>query len=99
MLAKYANLRGVSKAGTLAVKLAKEAYFGKALMKQSTVHGNRNLPALPHSKLMELKSVMKSVLRYSDCEFEHVWKLCEDAIGHACRTLRNPRKSLKVLQL
>ena len=74
------------------MKLAKEAYFGYAVMKQSTVHGNRSFPALPANQLHELKLVIKSVLQDVDCEFEDVWRACEEAIGHACRTLRNPRR-------
>ena len=97
VLTKYSKLRGVTKVSTLAVKLAREAFFGKELMRQSTVHGSRDLPALPNEKLMELKAVIQTVLKYTDCEFEQIWKLCEDSIGHACRSLRNPRKSLSSL--
>ena len=63
-----------------------EAFFGNKVMRQSTVHGNKDLPGLPPQKLQEMKRVVKEVLKYSDCEFEDVWKLCEDAVGHACHT-------------
>ena len=90
-------LRGVTKAGALSVKLARESFFGNALMKQCTVHGTRSQPSLPADKLQELKTVVRSVLKYTDCEFEEVWKACEEAIGCACRKLRNPRKKLASL--
>ena len=99
VLNKYSKLQGVSKAGALSVKLAREAFFGKSVLKQCTVHGCKSYPALPVEKQLELKELMRSVLKYSDCEFEDVWKLCEEAIGHACRTLRNPRKKLGLLNL
>ena len=85
--------------GALSVKLAREAFFGKSVLKQRTVHGSKSYPALPDEKLLELQELMRSVLKYSDCDLEDVWKLCEEAIGHACHTLRNPRKMLGLLNL
>ena len=48
---KYHKLRGDALAGTLAVKLAREAYFGPEIMKLCTVRGNRGFPGLPHAEL------------------------------------------------
>ena len=42
-IARYPNLKG-SKLPTLAVKLAKEAFFGEKIMKQCTPLGGRKLP-------------------------------------------------------
>ena len=58
-------LRGVTKAGALSVKLARESFFGNALMKQCTVHGTRSQPSLPADKLQELKTVVRPVLKYT----------------------------------
>ena len=41
-----------SKLPTLAQKLAKEAYFGEAIMVQCTVAGDRDLPGLPEYELI-----------------------------------------------
>ena len=50
---KYPKLKGESKAGKLAVKLAKEAFFGDKILIQCTVSGCRDLPALPMQELTE----------------------------------------------
>ena len=55
---KYPMLRGVTKAGALSVKLARESFLGNALMKQCTVHGTRSQPSIPADKLQELKTVV-----------------------------------------
>ncbi len=44
---KYMNYKSVSRAPTLAQKLAEEAYFGKRLLQACTVMGFRQFPALP----------------------------------------------------
>lgn len=44
VLHKHKKLACASKVGTLAVKLAKEAYFGEVVMVQCTVAGDRGLP-------------------------------------------------------
>ena len=43
IILKYPKLRGESKAGSLAVKLAKEAIFGEEVMVKCTVSGCREL--------------------------------------------------------
>ena len=40
VLQKYRKLRGDALAGSLAVKLAREAYFGQEVMRKCTVRGN-----------------------------------------------------------
>lgn len=71
------------------MKLAKEAYFGKALMKQCTVRGTREQPGLPPEKLVEMKQFLTSVFpKMPMHEFEATWKLCIDSVGQACKSLR-----------
>ena len=95
ILSKYPKLRGESKAPTLAVKLAHECFFGDKVLVQCTPGGGRNLPALPISELNQLKEVIFtqfSNLWYNQLEFESkVWTPCFNAIGQACKRLRNPR--------
>ena len=80
---------------TLAVKLAKESYFGKQLMKDCTVRGTREQPGLPAEKLAELKQFLQSLFpKMPQHEFEATWKQCTDSIGQACKALRNKRHSL-----
>ena len=83
VIPQYPRLRGESKAGTLACKLAKEAYFGPELMKRCTPFGNRDLPALPSEELLQLKRTMLSLfLQYKQnaVEFESIWQKCIEAI-------------------
>ena len=47
VIQQYPKLRGEGKAGTLAVKLAREAFFGDDVLVQCTPGGSRDLLALP----------------------------------------------------
>ena len=88
---RYANLRVVSKAGMLACKLARFAYFGPKLMSDSTVKGCRDHPALPAAPLLQLKQTILdqfSQFWTNPTEFEPVWETCKDAIGQACKRFR-----------
>ena len=55
---KYPSLHANSKAGALAVKLAREALFGEEVLAQCTVSGLRQLPTLPLAELNQLKQTM-----------------------------------------
>ncbi len=89
---KYCNLKGRSKAGLLAVKLAKEAFFGEDVMIRCTVSGKRQLPALPFAELNQLKQ--RLFLQFSEfwnnpAEFEETWAICVDAINQSCKHVRS----------
>lgn len=91
VIRKYPKLRGESKAGKLAVKLAREAFFGDNVLVQCTVSGCRDLPALPAQELSELKQTM--LIQFpkfwnSPQEFEHLWTTCCESIGQAAKALR-----------
>jgi hypothetical protein len=88
---KYSKLRGEAKAGKLAVKLSREAYFGENVLAQCTVNGYRELPALPLAELNDLKQKMLMQFpKYwnSVQEFESLWLSCTEAIGQAAKALR-----------
>lgn len=89
---KYPNLLKKSKLTTLAIKLAKESYFGKSVMCSCTVRGVGELPGLPKSQLESLKNFLQklSLPRHvaTRIEFEQVWKGCIESIGQACKTMR-----------
>ena len=51
IFAKYPNLCCVSKAKTLAVKLARDAIFGDDVLIRCTVAGGRDHPGLPVNEL------------------------------------------------
>ena len=81
----------LSKTGSLACKLAREAYFGSAVMQRSTVYGCQDKPPLPKDKLEKFKKTLFSLhpeFRSSPQEFEPIWKTATDAINHACSSLR-----------
>ena len=83
------NVKDTSKISTLAVKLDKEAYFGKALMRNCTVRGTREQPGLPAEKLTELKQFLISLIpKMPQHEFEAIWKQCIDSVSQACKSLR-----------
>ena len=95
IIAKFPKLKGESKAPTLAVKLAKLSFFGDEVLVKCTPGGGRNLPGLPITEMNQLKEVMfKRFSQYwwNTGEFEtSVWVPCFNAIGQACKRLRNPR--------
>ena len=87
VFARYPTLRG-SKLPTLAVKLAKEAFFEKKLMKQCTPLGGRELPGLPTAELSKLKEALFSrnpQYWNNIADFEAVWSECIASIGQACK--------------
>ena len=74
---KHPKLRCCSKAGTLAVKLAKDAFFGEDVMAQCMVDGEHELPGLPAKELQQLKNAL--FMQFPDYrkvpqEFEPLWK-------------------------
>ncbi|KAL5486770.1 hypothetical protein EMCRGX_G019293 [Ephydatia muelleri] len=89
--AKYQVL---SKASTLAVKLAKEAFFGD----KCTVAGSREFPELPHKEMQELKGVMLRQFPQfwqTPVQFELTWKDCCESIGQARKRLRDKNKNVQ----
>ncbi len=96
-LQKYASLRVKAKAGSLASKLAREAFFGEDVMARCTVNGFRELPALPLAELNALKQTLFTQFPEfwgSPIEFESLWSVCVDAINQACKSTRYARKKL-----
>lgn len=91
VISKYTRLRGDSKMGELASKLARESFFGKELMRRSTVMGFKDFPPLPSDRVQTLKDTILSLCPAYQCNphgFEGVWKKCVDAINHSCSKLR-----------
>ena len=94
ILTKYHKLRVESKAGILAVKLAKEAFFGVDVLAQCTVRGCRDLPALPLPELNELKQVLFNQFPnywHTPEEFESIWERAGESIGQCAKGLRKKR--------
>ena len=92
VLAKYPKLRCESRIATLAVKLAKDAYFGVKVLSKCTVMGERELPGLPRAELSELKKLLFLQFPnfwHSKQQFEPIWKLCIDAVGQLCKRERS----------
>lgn len=52
---KNSKVVQASKLSTLAVKLAKEAYFGSGVMRHYVVQGTSGLYALPETELADMK--------------------------------------------
>ena len=89
---KYPKLTVLSKVSTLAVKLARESYFGAEVLKGSTVAGCREYLPLSQNKLMEMKSfLLRQFPEYwaNPIEFETKWATCLDSINQCCKSLRS----------
>lgn len=90
-ISRYANLCEINKVSQLAVKLARESYFGNDVLSRCTVAGQGPLPALPQHELGCLKQrlfELYPVFWDSPVDFEEIWKECATAIGQAAKRLR-----------
>ena len=86
---KYKQLKTLSRISTLAVRLAKESYFGKWESVQWREKGTREHAALPAKTLDDLKRFLQNL--FPNCtqpEFEVAWKSCLEALGQSCNSLR-----------
>lgn len=103
VLEKYPKLAKKSKITTLAVRLAKEAYFGKEHMSYCTYKGVGSYPALPDSEVKQLKTFLRTLcipqIVTSGVEFEEMYKDCVEAVGQACKELRKQRLAKENLSL
>ena len=91
MVEQNHKLAKVSKASTLAVKIAVDAVFGVDLMKKCTALGGRELPGLPRVELYQIKQAIYDLFPSywrNSADFEVVWAACVDAIGQKCKRLR-----------
>ena len=91
-LAKYHYLAKETKLSSLAVKLARESFFGEAVMSESTVYGARDKKQLPSEKVLQLKETLLNLCpqyKYHPHQFEPIWNKSCDAINHACAKLRS----------
>ena len=80
---------------TLAVALAREAFFGEEVMAQCTAKGYGNKPGLPHNELMSLKEEIRKLYpNYwnNPLVFEEKWNKCSEQISQACNRARSKRK-------
>ena len=82
-----------AKVSTLAVKLARDAFYGDDVLSKCTVAGEREFFALPVEELKELKTlVFQQCMGLTSTEFEAVWKDCVQAIGQACKRARERKR-------
>ena len=90
-----AKYRALNKASTLAVKLAREAIFGDGILYRCTISGERGFPGLPQKELQDLKRIILQQFPQfwqAPIEFEPTWRSCCEAIGQACKRLRDKAK-------
>ena len=91
ILRKYPTLRTECKMSILAVKLAREAFFGDSILKRCTPRGWNDLPALPQVELNYLKATLFAQFpRFWTCpeDFEKKWTTAQESIAQACKRLR-----------
>ena len=71
-----------NKAGRLAVKLARESFFGNEEIRAHT------LSALDNEKMKKTKEKIRDIYQFTNAfEFEPVWTKCLTAISKACQAL------------
>ena len=90
-----AKYRALNKALTLAVKLAREAIFGDGILYRCTISGERGFPGLPQKELQDLKRIILQQFPQfwqAPIEIEPTWRSCCEAIGQACKRLRDKAK-------
>lgn len=95
-LFKYSKLQTESRVETLAVKLAKEVFFGSAVMQRCTVSGCRGLPGLPVKEVNSLKETLFRIFpkyQANPVGFEPLWATCVSSINQSCKQLRYGAKS------
>ena len=92
VIEKYPSLKRESKASTLSMRLAWEAYFGDDILVKCTMGGLRDDFALPVANLNLLKEKMFSLFPQfwgNPAEFEgSIWRKCTESIGQACKRQR-----------
>ena len=102
VLVRYPHFVVKSKFTKLAVKLAKEAFFGKLHMSYCTYKGARELPGLPDAEVERFKSFLRETsmprMVTSPAEFEALYNHCVNSVGQACKTLRMQRLARQKLQ-
>ena len=85
-LEKHKNER---EAGKLAIALARFTYFGDTVLRQSTLTGRNNMPALDRQKMASLKRDIRSVFPHmSEEDFLTLWGRCLLAISDHMRHAR-----------
>ena len=90
---KYISLKTPSKMSTLAVKLARESFFGKNTMEKCTPKVKSEYDSLSEANLYDLKLyLVQSFPSLSRPDFEGYWKGCLNSIGQACKGLRAKNK-------
>ncbi len=93
IIEKYSKLKKESSASKLAIKLAKEAFFGETVLRQCTVMGCRKFPGLPIKELNDLKQTIFGLFPIywaNNAGFEsNIWNPCVAAIGQLCKRLRS----------
>ena len=81
ILIAHFKLTVPSKLGTLAVKLARKAFFGPEVMAKCTVQGVRDCPGLPSAELGELKIALFRPFLVQSCRVRA-------SVGYLYRVLR-----------
>ena len=79
----------------LAVKLARESFFGIEIIQKCTVMEHGPYPTFPNTELKELKQTLFSLFPQfwsNPVDFESLWKDCAEAIGQSCERLRAETK-------
>ena len=91
VLQKYSSWLVDNKFSALAVKLAREVFFGDSVLKKCTPRGFGEFPALPNRGLNQLKKTLFDAFPnyWTKPEaFEVKWVAAQENIGQTCKRLR-----------
>lgn len=89
---KYPSMSAEGSVSLLALRLAKEAFFGQDVLVRCTLKGARGRPSLPVRELGDLKVVLFGQCPSCWCnpeKFEVTWNSILDNLGQLCERLRD----------
>ena len=81
---------------TMALALAREAFFGEEVMVKCTAQGYGDTPGLPHTELIALKEELRKLypIYFNNAlAFEEQWSKSLSSISQACKRLRSAKKN------
>ena len=86
---KYDKYMTADFCGRVAIKLARNTYFGETVLAASTVTGHSNTRPLDPLKLKEMKAALRTRFQEtSPTEFEMIWTRCVESVARACNYAR-----------
>ena len=92
VFAKYDKFLTSDMIGRVAVKLARNTFFGEKVLQGSSIGGTEDTRPLDPNKMREMRAVIrKKFPTVSPTEFELLWGKCVDSISRLCTYCRKSK--------